>query len=170
MSSNPRIFALAALLALTGCGFAPLYGQSGDASVAQKLDMVAVQNIPDRTGQLLRLALETQLHAAGAPTQELYSLSVSYSLGATDIGIQQDSSVTRNRFTGSATWRLTPLGAPTVALATGHASTEDAANVADQQYFALTLETDTINQQVADQLAAAITTQLAAYFRTHPNA
>jgi LPS-assembly lipoprotein len=168
--SNPKIFALAAALALTGCGFSPLYGQSGDASVAQKLDMVSVQNIPDRTGQLLRLALQTQLHAAGAPAQELYSLSVSYNLSTAGIGIQQDSSVTRNRVSGTATWRLTPLGAPSAPLATGHASTEDAANVIDQQYFALTLETDTVNQQVADQLAAAITTQLAAYFRTHPNA
>jgi LPS-assembly lipoprotein len=159
-----------ALLPLCGCGFTPLYGggQDGGTSVAAQLDTVNVANIPERTGQMLRLALETQLHAAGAPSTELYSLSVNYSLGGADVGEQEDTSYTRERFTGTAHWTLTPIGAPSKPLATGQASTEDAANIIDQQYFALTLETDTVNQQVANVIASQITTQVAAYFKTHP--
>jgi LPS-assembly lipoprotein len=158
-----------ALLALAGCGFTPLYGQSGDSSVAAKLDTVTVANIPARPGQMLRLSLETQLHTAGAPTTELYNLSVNYNIGANGIGVQEDSSVTRNRFTATANWTLTPIGNPTAPLATGAVSSEDAENIIDQQYFALQLEGDTINQQLADIIAAQITSEVAAYFKTHPN-
>ena len=155
---------------LAGCGFTPLYGQSGDSTVAAKLDTIEVQNIPERTGQMLRLALETQLHADGAPTMQLYSLSVSYGLGIAAVGEQPDSSYSRERFNGTASWTLTPIGTPGKPLTHGTVTTEDALNIIDQQYFALQLETNTVNQQVADQLAAQITSQIATYFKTHPQA
>jgi len=167
LSSNLKYLAL--LLPLAGCGFAPLYGQSGQASVADKLDTVAVQNIPERTGQILRLSLETQLHAAGEPTQELYALNVTYSIGINGIGVQQDTAATRNRFIASATWSLAPIGNPATPLATGTASSQDAENIIDQQYAALTFETNTVNQELADAIAADITDQVAAYFKSHPN-
>lgn len=168
MSSKLKPLLLLALLPLGGCGFTPLYGQSGDSTVAGKLDTIDVQNIPERTGQMLRLALETNLHAAGAPTEQLYSLAVSYGLGTANIGEQQDSSYTRQRFHGTAHWVLTPIGTPGKPLAQGNVMTEDALNIIDQQYFALQLETTTVQQQVANQLAAQITSQVAAYFKTHP--
>jgi LPS-assembly lipoprotein len=163
------LFPVLGFLALAGCGFTPLYGDNGSTSVAAKLDTVTVANIPERPGQMLRLSLETQLHTAGAPTTELYNLSVNYNIGATAIGEQEDTSFTRNRFTATANWTLTPIGNPTAPIATGAASTEDAENIIDQQYFALQLEGDTINQQLADIIAAQITSQVAAYFKTHPN-
>jgi LPS-assembly lipoprotein len=168
LSSRLKPLLLLALLPLGACGFSPLYGQSGDSSVAAKLDTIEVQNIPERSGQMLRLDLETQLHAAGAPTEQLYSLAVIYGLGATSVGEQQDSSFTRQRFNGTASWTLSPIGAPGKPLAHGTVTTEDALNIIDQQYFALQLETTTVNQQVADQLAAQITSQVAAYFKAHP--
>jgi LPS-assembly lipoprotein len=168
LSSSRNLLLGLLLLPLCGCGFTPLYGQSGSSSVAAQLDTVQVANIPERPGQMLRLALETQLHAAGAPSTELYNLSVSYGLGGTAVGEQADTSYTRERYTGTAHWTLTPIGSPTTTLASGQASTEDAANIIDQQYFALTLETDTVNQQVANVIAAQITIQVAAYFKAHP--
>jgi LPS-assembly lipoprotein len=157
------------LLPLAGCGFAPLYGQSGSQTVADKLDTVAVQNIPERTGQILRLSLESQLHANGEPTQELYALNVTFSIGINGIGVQQDTSVTRNRFIANATWSLAPIGNPAAPVATGTATTQDAENIIDQQYAALTFETNTMNQELADEIAADITDQVAAYFKSHPN-
>ncbi len=168
--SSSRSLALAGLLALTGCGFTPLYAQSGDDSVAAKLDTIEVENIPDRTGQLLRQSLETQLHAAGAPSQQNYTLSVSYGIANSQIGEQQDSSFTRNRSTATANWTLSPIGDPKHSLATGSATTEDAENIIDQQYFASQVEQSTINQQLANEIAARITQQVAVYFKTHPKA
>jgi LPS-assembly lipoprotein len=114
--------------------------------------------------------LEDQLQAAGAPTQELYLLSVSYNINVQAIGLQQDTSATRQRFTATATWALAPIGNPGNPLTRGLASTEDALNIIDQQYFQITLETNTINQQLADEIAAQISAQVAAYFKTHPGA
>jgi LPS-assembly lipoprotein len=168
--SWPRSLALAGLLALAGCGFTPLYAQNGDDAVAAKLDTIEVENIPERTGQLLRQSLETQLHAAGAPSQQDYALRVSYGIGYSQVGEQADSSFTRNRSTATATWTLTPIGDPQHPLATGEATTEDAENIIDQQYFASQEEQGTVNQQLADEIAARISQQVAIFFKTHPKA
>ncbi len=171
MSPSLKPLLLLALLPLGACGFTPLYGGSGDpGSVSQRLDTVDVANIAERPGQMLRLSLETQMHTAGQPTEQLYALNVSYSITAVGTGIQADTSITRERFIATAHWSLTPIGNPATPLTKGLATTEDAENIIDQQYFALTMETDTVNQQLADQIAAQITSQVAAYFKTHPNA
>src|SRR5579862_3106634 len=92
LSSNPRRFALLALLALSGCGFTPLYGGDAGGDASAQLGEVAVNNIPERPGQMLRISLETKLHVNGAPVTELYALSVSYGIVTSDIGVLQDSS------------------------------------------------------------------------------
>ncbi|MBU6418779.1 MAG: hypothetical protein KGQ79_03530 [Proteobacteria bacterium] len=168
MWSN-KSFAAFALLALSGCGFAPLYGGAQGQAATAGLDTVQVQNIPNRTGQMLRETLQQQLYTDGAPTTELYSLSVSYTINQNLIGIQEDSSSTRDRFNATAIWKLTPIGNPNQVLASGNATAMDALNVIDQQYFASNLETETVNQQLANEIAGQITTQLAAWFRAHPS-
>ena len=174
LSLVSRLILMALTGGLAGCGFAPLYGTAGDppatASVADRLDQVQVQNIPERPGQMLRQALQDQLYLAGAPTVQRYTLAVGYSINTQGIGIQSDTSVTRNRFVAIATWTLGPVGAPAAPIATGTANTEDAQNVIDQQPFAQTLETGTIDQQLADEIAGQIATQLAAWFKAHPAA
>ncbi len=170
MSSSRKIPLFLVLLALSGCGFTPMYGNTDNATpVAQKMEQVQVQNIPERTGQLLRLSLQNQFYRNGMPTQQLYLLSVNYSINVIGIGVQSDTSTTRERFIGTAQWRLSPVGAPSKAIASGTATTEDAANVIDQQYFALTLETSTVDQELADIIAQQIADQVAAYFKTTPN-
>ena len=170
MSSSPKIVVLVALLALAGCGFTPLYGGDAGQVASARLDEVAVGNIPERPGQMLRISLETQLHAAGAPVTERYALDVVYSIATTDMGVLQDSATTRYRLSATANWRLTPIGNPQQMLIQGSATGQDAGNIIDQQYFAVDQETDTLNQHLADMLAAQITSQLAAWFRAHPDA
>jgi LPS-assembly lipoprotein len=171
LSSSPkRAAAFLALLALAGCGFTPLYGGDEGQTASAQLGEIAVNNIPERPGQLLRISLETKLHANGAPVTEIYALSVSYGIATSDIGVLQDSATTYSRMAATANWRLTPIGDPGHPLATGTATALDSANIIDQQYFALNLETETINQRLADSVAAQITTQLAIWFRNHPNA
>lgn len=158
-----------ALLALSACGFSPLYGGVQGQGASAALETVQVANIPDRTGQVLRQELEQQLHTSGAPTTELYLLSVNYSVIQTGEGIQADSSTTRNRFNATASWKLVPIGHPEVTLVAGRATAMNALNVIDQQYFASNLGADTVQSQLAQQISAQITAQLAAWFRLHPN-
>jgi LPS-assembly lipoprotein len=153
---------------LAGCGFSPLYGNGpSETPVAQQLDEVEIANIPERTGQLLRESLQDQFQAAGAPTAQHYTLNVSYSIAGESVGIQADTSATRIRLIATATWSLTPIGNPGQKLTAGQATTEDALNVIDEQYFAQELETTTVDQQLADEIAAQITSQVAVYFKSH---
>jgi LPS-assembly lipoprotein len=163
-----RALSLLALSFLAGCGFTPLYGGGGDDSVAAQLEQIRVQNIPERQGQVLHDTLQDDLQRDGAPVTQLYTLSVSYNVDQQSIGIQQDTSSTRTRFVVTADWALAPIGQPDSPLVKGKASTEDAENTIDNQYFASELEGDTINQQLADEIAAQITSQVAVYFKTHP--
>jgi len=156
-------------LALSGCGFAPLYGDSGSGTaVAPQLEQVQVENIPDRPGQILRDSLQDDMQRQGAPVTQIYALSVSYNIAAEGIGIQADTSSTRVRYVASASWTLTPIGQPGATLASGQAISEDAQNTVDNQYFAQELATNTINRQLADELAAQITDEVAVYFKSHP--
>jgi LPS-assembly lipoprotein len=170
LSSSRKYLALAALLSLAGCGFTPLYGGDAGQAANAQLDQVAVNNIPERPGQMLRISLQTQLHTAGAPGTELYALNVRYNIVTTNLGVLEDSATTRSRVMATASWSLSPIGNPGQPLVSGSATATDAANIIDQQYFALDLENDTLNQHLADTVAAQITSQLAAWFRAHPNA
>jgi LPS-assembly lipoprotein len=154
---------------LTGCGFTPLYGDGGavGSSVSAQLEQVRVETIVDRTGQMLHDTLQDDMQREGAPATQLYSLNVTYEIDQDSIGIQSDTSSTRTRFVATADWTLSPIGDPGTTLAKGHASTEDAENIIDNQYFDTELEENTVNQQLADQIAGQITGQVAVYFKTH---
>ncbi|GBQ10593.1 MAG: LPS assembly lipoprotein LptE [Acidiphilium sp.] len=167
-----KLLALPCVLALSACGFHPLYGpQHGQsATVAARLDEVDIGLIPDRQGQLLREALESDLQRAGAPSYYRYHLAVSYSINVQIIGIQQDSSNTRNRYLATAQWTLTPEGNRTIPVAKGTASAMDAENVIDNQYFQATLDNGVMRHQLAREIAHQITAQLAIYLRAHPAA
>jgi len=156
-------------LALSGCGFTPLYGDAGGATpLAAQLEQVQVENIPERQGQVLRDTLQDDMQRQGAPVTQLYALKVDYGVTEEGIGIQPDTSSTRVRYVALASWTLTPIGQPGVAMASGQAISEDAENTVDNQYFAAELENGTIDQQLADELALQITDQVAVYFKTHP--
>lgn len=170
MLSSRKCVVFAALVALAGCGFTPLYGGSAGQQTSAQLGEVAVNNIPERPGQMLRISLQTQLQAGATPVTEIYALNVSYAIATTDLGVLQDSATTRYQLTATAKWTLSPIGNPQHQLASGTATSMDAGNIIDQQYFAVDLETDTLNQQLADTVAAEITSQLAAWFHAHPNA
>lgn len=168
MLLNHKKFTVFALLALSGCGFTPLYGGPQGRQASAALENVQVQTIPDRPGQVLRQTLQEDFYRNGQPVQALYTLSVDYSINQTGEGIQEDSSTTRVRFDAMAHWRLAPIGQPSQTLISGNARAMNALNIIDQQYFAQSLETQTINQQLANEISAQITAQLMGWFRTHP--
>lgn len=161
--------ALAGGGALTGCGFQPVYmpTASGNAGVAQReLAAIQVGIIPDRPGQLLRQALQERLELAGnGGVSRRYDLTVGFSISGEGLAIQRDSSTTRIRTIGSATWALTAQDPGRTQLSTGSARAIDGFNILDVQYFAADLENEVIQKRLADSLADQITMQLAAYFR-----
>lgn len=171
MSGPPRIvgrrgWLLAAGMTLGGCGFKPLYGRNDGRSsqVQDRLAEVNVLLIPERQGQLLRQALLERLERSGAGAAPRYDLSVQFGLSAEPIAIQQDSSVTRLRMIGTASWSLLSQPPQRATLANGTVRDVDGFDIINQQFFAVELSRQALQRRMADALAERITTQLAIYF------
>ena len=169
--SRRRPAALVLLLLLGGCGFHPLYAsaQNGAAGpAASGLAAISVGQIPDRTGQLLRLALEERFERSGLALAHLYDLNVTFSVSTEGIAIQTDTSNARVRIVGTATYQLIAQDPDRRTLTSGTARSMDGLNVFDQQPFAADLETEVVQRRVAEAVADEITQQLAIYFDGQP--
>ncbi len=167
LSRRHLLAALLPLTALTACGFQPVYmpTATGKPGVAQReLASVSVGIIPDRPGQLLRQALQQRMASDGGG-QRRYDLRVTYWIAGEGVSILSDSSATRLRLTAYANWTLVSNDTAQVRLTNGQARAIDAMNVFDQQFFALDLQNETVQQRLAEQVAEQITTQLALWFR-----
>jgi LPS-assembly lipoprotein len=159
-------FAVAALLALTGCGFHPLYAPSGGTNEA--LSEVYVDIIPNRNGQLLRQALQERLDGADDGTKK-YQLSVSYAVRTEALGIQADTSSNRTRMIGTAKWTLKQPGLVGAKVISGTVQSVDGNNVMNAQFFYSDLAGQAIDQRMGQALADQIVQSLAIYFRAHPD-
>ncbi len=158
--------ALAALLALgtAGCGFRPMYGETGVASdpgTLAELRATRVGFIPERFGQLMRRALAQNLAQGGTPESPArYELMVSPGLTAEAIGIQRDGVATRLRYIATANWSLQRLPGNAV-VANGFERSMDAINLDPNQAFAVDASREAAERRLARQLADDVVTRLA---------
>jgi LPS-assembly lipoprotein len=167
VSSGRRGLLLGATALLSGCGFQPIYmpTASNKAGPAKReLTTVFVRIIPERPGQLLRLALQERFGSdSGTPSS--YDLAVSFGISGEAIGIEQSSIATRIRFIGNASWNLLAHDPHNTRLTGGSARSMDGINIFDGQYFAADLETEVVQKRIAEACAQQIATQLAIWFR-----
>ena len=149
-----------------GCGFHAVYGegQPGRASLAA----VYVNLIPNRSGQLLRQALQARLEGASGDVPKRYTLAVGYSEVVSGLDVQADNSTTRNRTVGNATWSLHAADNPAVQLAGGSVRSLDGYNIIDEQFFYQDLEQDATERRLAQALADQIVLAMGVYFNKHP--
>jgi LPS-assembly lipoprotein len=156
------------LLALSGCGFTPLYGNAQTQAGPQAaLSQIAVALIPDRNGQMLRQDLQERLERDGTSISSHYDLYVTLVIYGNDIGIDQQSASTRSRQTGVAGWTLKAQDAAHTVIASGRAHSLDGFDVINQQFFAADEAREAAARRIDETLADQITQQLAVYFKTH---
>ncbi|MFT8711105.1 hypothetical protein [Komagataeibacter rhaeticus] len=168
---------LCGLLVLAGCGFSPMYkttgthigadGQPTVSNVLAELKQVYVPLIPERYGQQLRQFLQQDLSGAGPEKPTRYALQIKSYIMNEAVDIHADNTSGRTRTTAFAHWQLYTLGDSPQLLAGGDASVVDGVNNTYEQYFALTLNLETVRGRVAKNLAEQITQQVAVWFRTH---
>ena len=160
-----------ALAGLTGgCGFSPLYGQADGASggVADKLRQIDVALIPERSGQLLRQALQQRLEGAGGAGAKGYVLSVNLTVSNQGQATEFTTSAqTRMRVVGTARWSLTNVQGEAHQIASGAAKTVDGYNLVDVQYFYTDLRNEEVIKQITQELSQKIATQVAEYFKNN---
>jgi LPS-assembly lipoprotein len=84
-----------ALLLLTGCGFHPVYGNRGsDSPVAEQLNQVAIESIPEHVGQMVRNDLIDDMYGKGRPGHALYQLSVKLRIEEENLGTLANATTT----------------------------------------------------------------------------
>ena len=155
-----------AALALGGCGFRPLYGSRDgqDMPAQRELAAIDVGLIPERSGQLLRQALQQRMNRSDDAPAKRYELSVSFGVSGDVIGIQQDSTASRLREVATATWSLKLLDPGRTLVTNGTARALDGVNIIDQQYFAADLEGEAAQRRLAEAVADQIALQISAFF------
>ncbi|MEO0378696.1 MAG: LPS assembly lipoprotein LptE [Pseudomonadota bacterium] len=104
-----RVAPFLAVLALTACGFTPVYGPGGAGTALQ--NRVLVDQPDDRTGFLLVQRLEERLGRAGDPA---YRLAVDLALREEARAIDPDGDIRRFHLIGSAAYTLLLSGSDSV--------------------------------------------------------
>jgi LPS-assembly lipoprotein len=148
-------------LSLAACGFRPMYGKSSaDPAVMNELASIQVATIKDRNGQLLHNALLTGLNPKGEPQHPAYQLIVSLTTDDSAMATLPDDTASRNLVTYTAVYTLYQKGKT---LAQGTATKEVSYDYLKQHFSDITAQ-ESVNKRAADQVAAEIRNDLAAYF------
>jgi len=156
-----RALALAAFLALSGCGLQPMYAGGASGTVASSLSSIQVAPIPDRAGWLVRNALVDRL--GGESSNPSYRLEVELDDDLTGFGIRGDSSVTRERRTLRARYRLVDLSSGQVVL-DATAGSDAGIDVVSSEYATVAAE-QTAQERLALVIADQMASRLALFVR-----
>jgi LPS-assembly lipoprotein len=151
---------LACALALSGCGLRPLYGGGASGPVAQALRSVEVGPIEGRAGWMVRTALEDRLGRPAAGDSR-YRLDVTLDDDIIGFGIRTDDTVTRERRTLRARYRLVEREKGTVVL-DATAGSDAGIDVVGSEYATVAAE-QTALERLAKEVADQIVTRVALY-------
>ncbi|MBV8977622.1 MAG: hypothetical protein JO261_06330 [Alphaproteobacteria bacterium] len=159
-----RMLALICLLAvpLGGCGFHPLYGDSGaTAATADKLARIYVEPIPAKLGYELRNTLIDLFDSSGELAHASYRLRVVLNTKSQGVAIQNDAAITRYNDTLSVGYEL--VDRKGTLITKGVESGISAYNVVASPYATLVAQEDA-DKHAAQDIAYRIRTDLAVYF------
>jgi LPS-assembly lipoprotein len=133
-----------------------MYAGGSTGVVATSLSAVQVAPIPERAGWLVRNALVDRL--GGEPVSAAYRLDVELDDDLTGFGIRGDSSVSRERRTLRARYRLVKLSTGEVVL-DATAGSDAGIDVVSSEYATVAAEQtaqERLSQVVADQMVARL--------------
>ena len=140
---------LSATLLLAGCGFTPLYGDTGASG---SLSRIAVTTQDDRLGYRLREQLEDALGWDRA-TAPLYRLETTVQQNRRPLGRRIDDTATRYELTVRGAWTLTPASGGSASGGTPLTGTQTVTTTyaaADQPYAAIAAQQDGEDRAAAE--------------------
>lgn len=157
------------LCLLTACGFHTVYGtRSSDAGtpVAVALNEVAIDNIADRQGQILRNLLIDKMYGKGRPSLPNYTLSIKLRSTEEDLGILANAIATRSLMNTYGDYELKDLKGKSLMHGTAHSTTSyDKLN---DQYGTLAAREDA-RQRTINEVSEQIVNRLSLYFSERPS-
>ncbi len=155
------VFILA--LAVSACGFQPLYGRNDSGQRTQDLlAKVRIQPLPDRVGQQLHNLLRDRLNPRGQPSSPDYSLHIRISETLEELGIRKDETATRSNLTVFADFVLSDARSGKE-LFKGRSRSINSYNILESQFATLFSESDARNRALRE-LSDEVSNRLAVYF------
>lgn len=151
------------LLGLGGCGFQPLYGETGAGYSAQSaLAQIEIAPIRDRAGQQLRNELIREFTPNGGSLDPAYRMQITLSVAERDVFTRETSDVERKTVRMTATYTLVDIVSDQP-VHEGIAFTETSFNRVVSEFANIRARTDAENRAAVD-LAQQISQQVAAAF------
>jgi LPS-assembly lipoprotein len=154
-----RALLLAGLVLLGGCTLRPLYAGGGRGHVAQTLQSIDVAPIGGRAGWMVRTALEDRIGKGGASPR--YRLEIELDDDITGFGIRSGNTITRERRTLRARYRLVEAGPGTVLL-DATAGSDAGVDIVSSEYATVAAE-QTALERLAKEIADQIVSRVALY-------
>ncbi|HWC64331.1 MAG TPA: LPS assembly lipoprotein LptE [Rhizomicrobium sp.] len=154
-----KIFILALLPLLAGCGFRPLYG---DAGLQPQLASIFVEPVAERDGYELRNTLINLLGSNGREGGKPYRLKIVLTESNQGVALQNDATITRYNDTLTANYSLRDAGGRE--MAHGTQTSLSSYNVVSSPYATLSAQQDA-DKRAAQDIAERIRIDLGAYFR-----
>ena len=141
-----------ALVATSGCALRPLYAGGNRGPVAQTLQGIEVTPIQGRAGWLVRTALQDRLGGGGGAAR--YRLDVELDDRITGFGVRSDDTVTRERRTLRARYRLVDAGRGTVLL-DATAGSDAGVDVVSSEYATVAYSEETTSTPASEPAVAS---------------
>lgn len=163
MNMRRRLVMCAVAVALSGCGFAPLYGEHSTAAgpgVSAELSHVAIRQLPDRQGMRLRQVLREQLQPRGVKGGSQYDLDVTLTTRVEELGVRRDATSSRANFILSASFYLSDSGQRVYG---DRVQSIVSYNILDDQYATVAAQSDA-EERAIREAGQSIKTRLAVYF------
>ncbi len=155
---------LAGMLALSGCGFQPMYArtESAPASPVDKMAAVRIAPLPDRIGQQMHNLLRDRLNPRGQPRDPAYLLKLRLSESRRELGVRKDETATRANLFVRAVFSLREMKSKRVLLK-GSTTSVNSYNILTDQFATMFSENDA-RKRALRELSDAIRTRLGIYF------
>ena len=151
-------------LALSACGFTPLYGGTDSQAMSPVDHMAAIRisALPDRTGQQMHNLLRDRLNPIGQPREPAYALGLRLSESRQELGIRKDETATRANLNLSVQFTLSSIQTGDL-LYRGRFSSVSSYNILTSPFATGFSEADA-RARALRELANGIRTRLGIYF------
>ncbi|MEO9877487.1 MAG: hypothetical protein ABJM26_11060 [Anderseniella sp.] len=161
-----RSFALVGLLALSACGYQPLYATNDDgSSVSQKLAEVSVAQQSDRVSQLVRNEIVSSTRPVGTEAQNRYHLKLQAKGDAQTLIDTQDTVHRRLAYNLTTKFQLVDAATSNVVFS-GQAFSRVPYDRLDASFANVQARVNA-EEQAAKQVGQEVRTRLAAFLATN---
>lgn len=153
--------AIAAALALAGCGLTPMYAGGGSGQIARGLTGVQVSAIDGQAGWLVRNALVDQLHS-GSGEAPRYRLDVRLDDKLEKFALLRDDTASRERRTLRARYQLVDLSNNSIVV-DATAGSDAGIDIVSSDYATIAAEQtalENMSKDVANRIVVSIALRL----------